>query len=563
MMNLTKQLKKLSFAQILLYISLFVVGVFHVYLSCAVSIVLLIRIFILLKKNGSINLRVDMTFIAVSVLALAYLFSTLWAIDSGTAIFGFFKFLPLPLYALVLMQEPQCREKTLFGLPYVLSVMAVISIGLMYIPSLDTFFAVSGRLSGFLQYPNAFAIILLVGELLLITRDKLKIWDFLCIIISFFGILYTGSRTVFILAAASNFVALIFNKNKKVRFVTIGGIVLGIVAVLIYCLITDSFSVITRYLNIDFAESTFIGRLLYAQDALPVILKHPFGLGYMGYYFIQQSIQSGVYSIMFIHNDFLQILLDVGWIPFGCFVASIIMTLINKEVPFSNKLIMLVLLVHACFDFDLMYIAIFMMLLLFLKPKQFKTVSLRYKPVSFIPILAVLLSLCLFFGSIQALMRFEQYDIVRRVYDHDTVGDIELIKETEDVKAANEIADKILKRNSYVAFAYSIKARYAYSMGDFANVIKYKKLTIETAPFSYAEYWEYGKMLMNGIKLYENAGDTKSAGICKKELINLSDRMEQQKNNLSEYGSKISFQPILYLPKEMREYVSELKGEKQ
>lgn len=558
---MSERIKHLSFGECVLYFSLFFVGIFHVYLSCALSIVLLIRLAILAHKNGSLNVCVDMTFIAVTVLAVAYLFSTIWAIDSGTAIFGFFKFLPLPLYALVLMQEPECREKTLSKLPYVVSVMTAISIGLMYIPTLDTYFAVSGRLSGFVQYPNAFAIILLVSELLLITKDRLRIWDYVCITLLLFGILYTGSRTVFLLAGASNLLALLLNKNKKIRWITLGCIALGIVAVLLYCLITDNFSVITRYLNISFAESTFIGRLLYAEDALPVILKHPFGLGYMGYYFVQQKIQSGVYSIMYIHNDFLQILLDVGFIPFGCFIASIVMTLINKKTPFRYKFIMLVLLAHCCFDFDLQYVAIFMMLLLFLTPKEFKTVTLRNRAFSFVSITAVLVSLCLFFGSVQALIRFEQYDKVRAIYDHDTIGDVELLKEIDDVKEANEVADKILKRNSYVAVAYSVKARYAYSRGDFANVIKYKKLTIEAAPFSHVEYWEYGKMLANGIKLYENAGDKKSAEICKKELIALSDRMAAQENNLSEYGSKISMQPIFYLTKELREYVSELRGE--
>ena len=82
--------------------------------------------------------------------------------------------------------------------------MTAISIGLMYIPTLDTYFAVSGRLSGFVQYPNAFAIILLVSELLLITKDRLRIWDYVCITLLLFGILYTGSRTVFLLAGASN-----------------------------------------------------------------------------------------------------------------------------------------------------------------------------------------------------------------------------------------------------------------------------------------------------------------------------------------------------------------------
>lgn len=52
-----------------------------------------------------------------------------------------------------------------------------------------------------------------------------------------------------------------------------------------------------RFYVFSIKESTFVGRLLYYYDALPVIRKNPFGLGYMGYYYIQQSIQTGVYFV--------------------------------------------------------------------------------------------------------------------------------------------------------------------------------------------------------------------------------------------------------------------------
>ena len=91
---MSERIKHLSIGECILYLSLFFVGIFHVYLSCSLSIVLLIRLAILAHKNGSLNIRFDMNFIAVSVLALAYLFSTIWAIDSGTAIFGFLNFYP-------------------------------------------------------------------------------------------------------------------------------------------------------------------------------------------------------------------------------------------------------------------------------------------------------------------------------------------------------------------------------------------------------------------------------------------------------------------------------------
>ncbi len=562
-MNVSDKLKSVSFAECILYISFFFVGIFHVYLSCALSVALIVWLFARYIKNGGLSIKIDITFIFVAVLVFFYAFTILWAVDSGYAVFGFFKFLPLLLYSLVLMQEPNGKEIIINRLPYFFTISTVISVGLMYIPALSNFFAVSGRLSGFLQYPNSFAAVLLVGELLLITKERPRWFDYICILILLFGVLYTGSRTVFILAGASNIIALLINKNKVVRLITVGCIGAGILLVLGYCLITNNFGVLERYLNITTSQSTFVGRLLYAHDALPVILSHPFGLGYFGYYFIQQSIQSGVYAIMYIHNDFLQILLDVGWIPALLFIAVIVLTLINKKHPLRYKLVMLTLLAHSCFDFDLQYIAVFMMLLLFMAPKQknVKDIQLNKYRFGIISLASIFVILSLYFGTAQALARFELHEASAKLYNHNTISDIELMKKAPDTSSAKEIADRVLSRNTNVSLTYSVLARAAYEKGDFAGVIKYKNKAIEVAPFSYSEYWEYGRMLVNGIALYTQAGDNSSAEVCKKELLAISRALPSTKNLLSKYGAAIDHQPVYYFPQDLKTQIEKLEAE--
>lgn len=559
-MNISNKLKTISFAECILYIAFFFVGIFHVYLSCALSVALIVWLCIRHFKSYDFNIHIDLTFIFVAVLVIAYDVSFIWAVDSGSAIFGFFKFFPLLLYSLVLMQEPEGKERIIGHLPYFFSFATVVSVALMYIPSLSSYFSVAGRLSGFVQYPNSFAIILLVGELLLITKQRPKWFDYICILILIFGILYTGSRTVFILAGLSNVVALLINKNKIVRLVTLGFIGLGILLVLGYCFITDSFGVLSRYLNISLNQSTFVGRQLYAYDALPVILKNPFGLGYLGYYFIQQSIQSGVYAVMYIHNDFLQILLDVGWIPCLLFLAAIVMTLINKNHPLRYKLVMTTLLLHCLFDFNLQYIAIFMMLLLFMNPKTRKSYSLKKNSFAFVSLAVLFVGLSLYFGTAQALTRFEQHEASAKLYNHNTISDIELMKQAQTTSEAKIIADRVIKRNEYVPLTYSVFARAAYEKGDFAEVIKYKNMAINIAPFSYSEYWEYGRMLVNGIALYTQAGDTASAEICKKELLAVAKALPNTKNLLSKYGAAIDHQPVYYFPQDLKDAIDKLEG---
>ena len=560
-MKSLSKIKDLSFAQVVLYASLWCVGVFHEYLSCLLSVVLLIWLGLHLRRTRRLTVSVTMTAIAAAVLMAGYALSPLWAVDGGEAVFGFYKFLPIPLYLLVLMQQPDGRERAIAGLPYMLTVTTVISVGLMYIPGLETYFAVAGRLSGPLQYPNTFAALLLVAELLLLTKDKWRWWDFGCIAVLLFGILYTGSRTVLIVAAASNVAALLINRNKRIRWIAAGGLALGVLAVVGYCAVTGSFDVIGRYLNITLNSSTFVGRLLYAYDALPVILRHPFGLGYMGYYFIQQSIQTGVYGILYIHNDFLQFLLDVGWIPCLALLAAIVRSVCSKTLPLRYKLVLLTMAAHSCFDFDLQYAAVFMVFLLFTDTDAFAQRELKVSKGMRLTTVTVLSVLCLYFGTVKGLHRFQQYHAVDALYPSATLSQIEIIKASEDMDEITALADEILDRNEYVAVAYSVKARDAYRRGDFAKVIQYKKLTMDAAPFSTVECREYAEMLMVGIDLYEKAGDAKSAQYCKRELVQVADRIATIDQRVSPLGKKIVEQPGQYLPKSIKDYVAELKEE--
>ena len=85
------------------------------------------------------------------------------------------------------------------------------------------------------------------------------------------------------------------------------------------------------------------------------------------------------------------------------------------------------------------------------------------------------------------------------MYPWNTQNDIVAITSASSPEEMNKIADRILARNKYVTVAYSAKARYAYSKGDFANVIKYKKKAIDTAVFSYDEYEDFCYLLIKGI----------------------------------------------------------------
>ena len=166
---------------------------------------------------------------------------------------------------------------------------------------------------------------LIVGLVILLLFGKeLDVRRLVCLAVLFFGIALSGSRTVFILWIAVIVVFFFLSKSGKKRLYVAALAAVLVLGTGIYAAVTGDLGSIARYLTTSTSSSTLMGRLLYCRDALPVILRHPLGLGYMGYYFTQGSFQTGVYSVYNVHNELFQLLLDVGWIPAGvCIWAPI------------------------------------------------------------------------------------------------------------------------------------------------------------------------------------------------------------------------------------------------
>ncbi len=547
--------RNIRFEKIILMISLFFVGTFHEYLSCVLTIGMLLWTLRRTLKKGKLRIYSNITVWTIGCIVLFYGLSIFWAVDSGMAFIGFLKFLPVMSYLFLLLQEEK-TDDIIAMLPYVGSAMTVVSVIGMQIPMFRSFFSVADRLAGFFQYPNTFALFLLVSELVVISKKRHTKVDVVFIFVLLSGILYTGSRTVFVLTVLSNIVLIFQMKNKRIRNLAIFGVVLASLGIALYLGAAGKTGVIGRFLTISLTESTFLGRILYFQDALPLILKHPLGLGYMGYYYMQQSVQTGVYSVTFIHNDYLQLFLDVGWIPALLFIAAVSRSIFAKGKPFYQRVILCTMALHSFLDFNLQFIGVFMVFLLFMEYDAGREYVIKKTEVlKEICILASLL--CIYFGIMLSLARFGRRDVAHRMYPVHTQNEIQLLIKEENIEKADKRADEILSRNKYAMIAYSAKARKAYSDGNFSQVITYKRKIFEKAPFAYEEYEEYAYMLITGIRLYQQAGDTESVQICREELQVVGDRVHNMRRKLSYLGTRIKDQPETQLPEEIERYMKE------
>ena len=311
--------------------SFILVGGFNDYIACFLSVALIPYLFYKIHKNNQLKINLNIFSLSISVIFAFYGLTILWAVDSGMAFIGFLKFLPIVLYMISLWQSEKSNN-LLEILPFFAAVLTIISSIGSLIPFISDLFLVSERLSGFFQYPNTFALFLLISELLLLKKPNLKIIDYITLAVLIGGLLYTGSRTVFLLFLLSNFLMFFLNTSKKVRKIILFSAIIVLALVALFATLGESGNVLSRYFKISLTQSTFVGRILYFVDALPLLIKYPFGAGYLGYHFLQGGIQTGVYNVSYVHNDFLQFALDVGIVPALLFIWAVASFFFKKTV---------------------------------------------------------------------------------------------------------------------------------------------------------------------------------------------------------------------------------------
>lgn len=537
----------------------FLIGIYHEFLSAVVAVFLMIFLLCIIIKEKKLNIEISLPFIFVSVFLLLYLIAEFWAVDKGMNIFGFVKFFPLLPFSVILMQTDDAQKNEIKNvIPYSAAVMTVTSFAMSFIPAIGNYFTVSDRLGGFFQYPNTFALFALIGLEILATKAVVKWQDAVLAVVLLFGILASGSRTVFVLTVCALILLTVFANNRKTRISLVLMMLVGAVGVSIYIFKTGNMENIGRFLTTSLTESTFMGRLLYYKDAFFEIITHPFGLGYMGYYYTQSSFQTGVYSVMFVHNDLLQIMLDVGWIPAILFVCTLAKAFLRKGPSICTRMVIFTVFAHIMLDFDLQFVSIFMILLLFSDSKPLATYEIKSFS-EIITAVVLIIPVCLYFGIASFAYFVKDYNTAVSIYPAYTSAHLKLLTQEETADLVEERADKILSLNKEVSLAYSAKALCAFSQGDIQSMIEYKRIALEKAPYQIDEYEDYAKMLIIGYDLYIKNSDSASANYCKMELLNIQDLLNEVKAGTDPLAWKIDDKPQLELSDEIKSEISSLE----
>lgn len=534
-----------------LLIALLLTGGFAEFYSCVIASLASVALIICVIRSHQLTLRVNPVSIAVLTIAGFYLLTALYGTDGGEALIGFFKYLPVVLFALLLMQNRRCAEALRTLLPCFAVLLGLLSLPLLLIPGLG--FIVDGRLGGFFQYPNTFAMFLLIGELLLLSKPKKTAPDIIGTLVLFALIIFTGSRSVFVLTVVFSFLILLITSSKKGRIILAASAVVLIAAIALLYPLLNRVVFINHLLSISIFESTFAGRLLYWRDALPLVLKHPFGMGYLGYYFTEQSVQTGIYAVRYVHNDILQLLLDVGWIPALILLFAVCRRIFSKETAMAHRLVLIAYLMHICFDFDLEFTAMWFVLLILLDDQSGKEISVKKSAAA----AGALFTACtaLYFSVVLGSALFGAPEASLSLYPLNTEAQMQVLTQADTAEEMSQQADGILSRNQYVQIAYSAKARDALSRGDIKSMMKYKQKIFEIAPFDYSEYEEYAQVLIYCAETYRESGDTDSMTACQKELIATRKKLNELEERLSYFGRIIRDQPQTDFSDDINAYI--------
>lgn len=529
----------------------FLAGGFHTYTAPISFLALTLALIHLLHKRKTLRFFANWNAVAIGLVVLGYCITPLWAADRGMAVLGITRFLPLLLLTIVLMQH-SADEKTqaLVLLPICGAVMTVLSVILFLFPSCRDLVTVNGRLSGFFQYPNTYASFLLISIVVLGTGAYTFKGRLIIGLLLLAGMFFSGSRTgLFLLLMVLPGIAVVREKLQPVYawLIFLSG-----------CIITAAAIVLGRNLIGRDVGSVFV-RLIYYMDAIPVILKHPFGIGYMGYRAMEATFQTSRYTVTFVHSSFLQLLLDIGWVPALLFAVCICSSLFSKKLSGGYKLTILTLILHSLLEFNLQFFLFWAILLLLMDYDSsfvYETHHTGWTAALLIPTFL----LCLWLGAGDFLYQTGHIEAALQLTPFHTDALAYQLTRLSDTEELDRLSDQILTLNPTHSLAWNAKANAALARGEVKNMIQYKEKAIAFAPYEIETYCDYLDKLYALLVHYTQAGDPGSASICRKKVLEIPYRLERVSSGTHPLAYLTGVDMQITLPDSYQTWISEIQA---
>ena len=539
----------------LLTLSLLWFGGYYEYCSAIMGVVAAVVILIRKKRE---HLKMENFILFAGLLVFFYLISCIYAVDTGMALTGVAKKSTLLLFAFVVATLSMEQRRTiLYKLPELAFLVTVVGALMACIPALRENVIRAGRFTGTFGYANVYALFMLLGIAVLFERMKRQQMgrEIITLSVLAIGLWYSGSRYTWILMLLLLVVQAIQKKKARIWILVIIGVL--IVATVSAGTIFHQSEAMGRFFSTNL--STFYGRLLYWRDGCLLLAKHPFGMGYLGFFYEQTVVQTGVYSVRYVHNDLLQWCLDIGCLQTLVLLAFIGYAIKNKSRSFLEKIMLITILLHSFMEFDFEYTAIGFILILVLSCTQEQIFSGIHMQKRMYCLLAVALgSACLYFSvplSLYAAGRTQQAAVWYPLYTDALLSD--LAQET-DIETGERLANRISNYNDTAFLAYDMKAQAAYQKLDFTNMVRYKKEAIKRNRFDANEYLDYLNMLNEVLVYSQENQDEELQKIMITRIKEVPGLIENNKSTVSELGKRIDDKVAIDLSEELKSEIQDI-----
>ncbi len=441
-------------------------------------------------------------------------------IDLGESIFGILRLITIIIMGLSVQQLEEGERVYLLRTVPIACLISLAGCFFHRFSFFEDWVSVSGRINGPFGYANTMALFLIFGIVIeehYGGRERRALQ-----IILAFGLLATGSRTAFVIFCGYLIWNFIRNRGKSryflLAFIGMAGVT-GLAG-----LAGDSTASMGRFLKIGVNASTLQGRLLYWEDAVRMLMKRPVGLGYMGYFYFQQAYQTGVYSVRFVHNEWLQWLLDYGILAGVGMTICLFCRCRKNFMSHLDKEMLAIVAIYSFFDFHLQFFAIIIIVLLLL-PKGRTELCFRENEkkrrkyeYGLWALVAFAASWCI--SMIVADYYAEYGDYVQAVKWNPLSAQYkqEYLLQSEDLKSAEAYADRLLEGNKYLYVAYLIKSNAAAVDGRLDDFIVNRRKVLNLRQYKIEEYEDYLEILFSWYKKAHEEQDWREMSVCRMEM---------------------------------------------
>jgi hypothetical protein len=541
---------KINFISIILFICPFLGGLHDLNWVFFITILILAGLIFKILKNKEVKLPSGFNLLLVVGYALSYFIVSFYAIDKGAAFLGFLKVSSILFIILLFLQydfKEEEKQSLFYTIPYSGAFITIISI-LFW-----TVFFKEGRLQGLFNYANTFSLWLLMGTIvILFDNNKLKLKQNIILSVLLIGVMLANSRSISILLLLIYVLAIFINKSKRKDLLKTTGLI-GILAIII-ALIMSASGINNRLENVTVKSSEFVNRIIYFEDAARLILKNPFGYGFLGWWNIQGYEQTGVYDCVYVHNSALQVMLDVGVVPAILLMILLINSFFSKKVSLKEKLLLVIILGHSLIDFDMEFLILQYFIFLII---PYKTIRLnKYKLINSFLIMICLIYL--YFFTVVQSNQFGNYKLAYTLYPNYTDAIISQMFITENSEKF-ELAKRANRLNKYSIDVINVLLEEALASNNIDKANAYYENILEADKYTMLNYINYTEFLSNVISYYNNQKDDINTLKYMEKIINIKNKIQKVLDNTNPLVMETEHKPRLEMPKEMLDFIEEIE----